>query len=660
MSDNLSTTLRPLTNSIRALAMDGVQKANSGHPGMPMGMADVAAVLWARHLKFDPKEPNWPDRDRFVLSAGHGSMLIYSLLHLAGFDLPMEQLQAFRQWGSKTPGHPEVGHTPGVETTTGPLGQGISTAVGLALAERWLAAKYNQPGFTVVDHHTYVIASDGDLMEGVSHEACALAGHLGLGRLIVFYDDNEITIDGATDLAFTEDVLARFAAYGWGTWRVDGHDPDAVEAALQGALADGERPSLIACRTVIGFGSPNRGGTAKAHGEPLGAEELHLSKEALGLPQEPFWTDPQAYALLGEAGKTGAARHTAWHELMAGYAAAHPDLAAEFQRIMRGDLPEGWDEFTVEYAAPDATRNTAHKALNELAKRVPELLGGSADLTGSNKTDLKGEKDVQRGAYNGRYLRFGVREHGMGAVMNGMALHGGIIPYGGTFLVFSDYMRPAIRLAALMGAQAIYVFTHDSIGLGEDGPTHQPIEHLAALRAIPNLTVIRPADAYESAVAWKTAVAHRTGPTALILTRQKLPLFNPDIAEGLKQGAYVLSDAADPQVILMASGSEVEIALEAQKLLAEQGIAARVVSFPSWELFEAAPQAYRDSVLPPTITARVAMEAGVAQGWQRYVGSQGAILSLETFGASAPYETLYREFGLTPEAMAAAARRLLE
>jgi transketolase len=571
----------------------------------------------------------------------------------------MEQLQAFRQWGSKTPGHPEVGHTPGVETTTGPLGQGISTAVGLALAERWLAAKYNQPGFTVVDHHTYVIASDGDLMEGVSHEACALAGHLGLGRLIVFYDDNEITIDGATDLAFTEDVLARFAAYGWGTWRVDGHDPDAVEAALQEALADGERPSLIACRTIIGFGSPNRGGTAKAHGEPLGAEEIRLSKEALGLPQEPFWTDPQAYALLGEAGQAGAAQHAAWHELMAGYAEAHPDLAAEFQRVMGGELPEGWDDFTVEYTAPDATRNTAHKALNELAKRVPELLGGSADLTGSNKTDLKGEKDVQRGQYNGRYLRFGVREHGMGAIMNGMALHGGIIPYGGTFLVFSDYMRPAIRLAALMGIQAIYVFTHDSIGLGEDGPTHQPIEHLAALRAIPNLTVIRPADAYESAVAWKTAVAHRTGPTALILTRQKLPLFNPDIAEGLKQGAYILSDAADPQVILMASGSEVEIALGAQKLLAEQEIAARVVSFPSWELFEAAPQEYRDSVLPPTITARVAMEAGIAQGWARYVGGQGAVLSLETFGASAPYETLYREFGLTAEAMAAVARKML-
>jgi transketolase len=656
---SLAASLRPVADTIRVLAMDSVQKANSGHPGMPMGMADVASLLWARYLKFDPQEPQWPDRDRFVLSAGHGSMLIYALLHLSGYDLPLEQLQNFRQWGSHTPGHPEVGETPGVETTTGPLGQGISTAVGLALAERWLAARFNRRGFDLVNHRTYVIASDGDLMEGISHEACSLAGHLGLGRLIVFYDDNEISIDGDTALAFTEDVAARFAAYGWGTWRVDGHNVDEVAGALAAALADEERPSLIACRTTIGFGSPNRAGTAKAHGEPMGDAEVRLTKEALGLPQEPFWRHPAAYELLGAAAKAGADEHSLWRDMLAGYAAQYPELADEFMRTMRGDLPEGWDDFQVEYTAADATRNTAHKALNELAKRVPELLGGSADLTGSNKTDLKGAGDVQKGQFDGRYLRFGVREHGMGAILNGLALHGGVIPYGGTFLVFADYMRPTIRLAALMKLRVIYVFTHDSIGLGEDGPTHQPIEHLAALRAIPNLTVIRPADGYESAVAWKTAVGHRTGPTALALTRQKLPLLTAEAAEGLKNGAYVLADADNPEVILMGSGSEVSIALEAQKLLAEQGVAARVVSFPSWELFEAMPQAYRDSVLPPAITARVVIEAGIGQGWERYVGQRGKIISLEHFGASAPYETLYREFGLTPEAVVDAACSLV-
>lgn len=659
MSNDLSTALRPVANTIRVLAMDAVQKANSGHPGMPMGMADVSALLWARYLKFDPKSPNWPDRDRFVLSAGHGSMLLYALLHLSGYDLPMEQLKQFRQWGSHTPGHPEAHETPGVEMTTGPLGQGISTAVGLSLAERWLAARFNRPEFNLVDHHTYVIASDGDLMEGISHEASSLAGHLGLGKLIVFYDDNHISIDGSTDLSFTEDVLGRYAAYGWGTWRVDGHNPDEIASVLAEALADGERPSLIACRTIIGFGSPNRGGTAKAHGEPLGDAEIRLTKEALGLPQEPFWTDPAAYQILGAAGKAGADEHALWHNCLEQYAAVYPAEAAEFKRIMHGELPEAWDDFTVEYTAPDATRNTAHKALNVLAQRVPELLGGSADLTGSNKTDLKGAVDVQNGAFDGRYLRFGVREHGMGAIMNGLALHGGIIPYGGTFLVFSDYMRPTLRLAALMKLGVIYVFTHDSIGLGEDGPTHQPIEHLAALRAIPNLTVIRPADAYESAVAWKTAVSRRTSPTAFALTRQKVPLLDPALAEGAKNGAYILVDVDDPQVILMGSGSELHIAVEAQKQLAAQGVAARVVSFPSWELFEEMPQAYKDAVLPPAVTARVAIEAGIALGWSKYVGSGGAVLSIEHFGASAPYETLYREFGLTPEAMTAAALKMI-
>ncbi|MBK8986704.1 MAG: transketolase [Chloroflexi bacterium] len=659
MNNDLSSALRPVANTIRVLAMDAVQKANSGHPGMPMGMADVAALLWARYLKFDPQNAHWPDRDRFVLSAGHGSMLLYALLHLSGYDLPLAQLQQFRQWGSHTPGHPEVHETPGVEMTTGPLGQGISTAVGLALAERWLAARYNRPEFTLVDHHTYVIASDGDLMEGISHEASSLAGHLGLGKLIVFYDDNHISIDGSTELSFTEDVLGRYAAYGWGTWRVDGHNPDAIASILAEALADAERPSLIACRTIIGFGSPNRGGTAKAHGEPLGAEEIRLTKEALGVPQEPFWTDPAAYQILGTAGKSGADEHTLWRNVLTGYIARYPDLGAEFQRVMRGELPSGWDDFTVEYTAPDATRNTAHKALNVLAQRVPELLGGSADLTGSNKTDLKGAGDIQNGAFDGRYLRFGVREHGMGAILNGLALHGGVIPYGGTFLVFSDYMRPTIRLAALMKLGVIYVFTHDSIGLGEDGPTHQPIEHLAALRAIPNLTVIRPADAYESAVAWKTAVSRRTSPTAFALTRQKLPLLDPALAEGARNGAYVLVDVADPQVILLGSGSELHIAVEAQKQLAAKGVAARVVSFPSWELFDEMPQDYKDAVLPPQVTARVAIEAGIALGWSQYVGQQGRVISIEHFGASAPFETLYHEFGLTPEAMTAAALELV-
>lgn len=654
MTQLASTPLQAVANSIRVLAMDAVQKANSGHPGLPLGMADTAAVLWAKYLKFDPRQPQWPDRDRFILSAGHGSMLLYALLHLSGYDLPLAQLQQFRQWGSHTPGHPEYGETPGVETTTGPLGQGISNAVGFALAEQWLAAKFNRPDFPLVDHRTFVIASDGDLMEGVSHEACALAGHLGLGKLIVLYDDNGISIDGRTQLAFTEDVPARFAAYGWQVARVDGHDRTAVAAAIDAALTDAERPSLIACHTTIGYGSPNRAGTAKAHGEPLGAEEIRLTKEALGVPQEPFWVDPQAYEILGTAGSKGAQRHEAWRDLLALYEVAYPDLAAEFKRVMAGELPPNWQETPMPaFSSAMATRAASGQVLNVLATAVPELLGGSADLTGSNNTDLKGAADVQKGAFDGRYLRFGVREHGMGAIMNGMALHGGVIPYGGTFLVFSDYMRGAVRLAALMGQQVIYVFTHDSIGLGEDGPTHQPIEHLAALRAIPNLWVFRPADAWETAVAWQAALARRDGPTVLALTRQKLPLLDRDVAQGAAQGGYVLADAADPQVILMGSGSEVQIALAAQALLADKGVAARVVSLPCWELFKAQPQAYRDAVLPPAITTRVAIEAGVTLGWEQFVGAQGKVLGLDHFGASAPYERLYQEFGLTAEAMVA-------
>ncbi len=655
MTTHSPSHLQAVVNSIRALAMDAVQKANSGHPGMPLGMADTAAVLWTRYLKFDPRHPQWPDRDRFVLSAGHGSMLLYALLHLSGYDLPLAELQNFRQWGSATPGHPEYGHTPGVETTTGPLGQGISTAVGMALAERWLAAKYNRPGFDVVDHMTYVIASDGDLMEGVSHEACALAGHWGLGKLIVLYDDNGISIDGSTSLAFTEDVLARFAAYGWHTLRVDGHDATAVSQAINLARAEKERPSLIACRTIIGYGSPNRAGTAKAHGEPLGAEELRLTKEALGLPQEPFWVDPRAHEALGTAGSHGARKREEWLEMLDAYASAYPDLAAEFWRVMAGELPAGWQETPLPaFGSAIATRAASGMVLNALATAVPELLGGSADLTGSNNTDLKGAADVQKGAFNGRYLRFGVREHGMGAIMNGLSLHGGVIPYGGTFLVFADYMRPAIRLAALMNQGVIYVFTHDSIGLGEDGPTHQPIEHLASLRAIPNLYVFRPADAWETAVGWRVALARRSGPTALALTRQKLPLLDREATQGAAQGGYVLADVDNPRAILIASGSEVHIALGAQKLLAEKGVAVRVVSLPCWELFQAQPQAYRDAVLPPAITNRVAIEAGVTLGWQQFVGAQGKIIGINHFGASAPYERIYQEFGLTAEAVATA------
>ncbi len=660
MSNNLSTTIKPVVNSIRVLAMDAVQAANSGHPGLPMGMADVAALLWTQTLKFDPKTPHWPDRDRFILSAGHGSMLLYSLLHLSGYDLPLAELKNFRQWGSHTPGHPEYGDTVGVEVTTGPLGQGVSNAVGFALAERNLAATFNKPGFEVVDHHTFVIASDGDMMEGISHEACSLAGHLGLGKLIVFYDDNGISIDGSTDITFTEDVVARFAAYEWGTWRVDGHDVEAVQTALAEALADEERPSLIACKTVIGFGSPHKAGTASAHGEPLGVDEIKLTKEALGVPQEPFWVDPAAYELFAETAKVNTGKHAAWHELMARYAEAYPELSAEFTRRMNNELPAAWDDFTVRYDKPMATRAASGMALNAVAARVPELIGGSADLTGSNKTDLKGVADIQKAnGYNGRYIRFGVREHGMGAILNGLALHGGFIPYGGTFLVFADYMRPTLRLAALMGIGPIYVFTHDSIGLGEDGPTHQPVETMASLRIIPNLAAIRPADPYETAVAWKVAIERRHAPTALALTRQNVALLDAEKAEGLRKGAYTLVDVEEPQVILMGSGSEVHIAIEAQKRLAEQGVAARVVSAPCWELFDAMPQSYKDEVLPPAITARVAIEAAVSMGWQKYVGCDGTVIGLDHFGASAPFETLYQEFGLTAEAMVAAALTLI-
>ncbi|HRQ39071.1 MAG TPA: transketolase [Chloroflexota bacterium] len=648
---------RLAANTIRGLTMDAVQKANIGHPGMPMGMADVAVVLWTQFLQHNPQDPHWFNRDRFVLSAGHGSMLLYSLLHLSGYDLPMAQLMQFRQWGSATPGHPEYGHTPGVETTTGPLGQGITNAIGMALAEKWLAAQFNRPGFELVNHCTYVIASDGDLMEGVSGEASSLAGHLGLGKLLVFYDDNGITIDGRTDLTFSEDVLARYVAYGWHTSRVDGHDPLAVMAAIEEAQTVAQ-PSLIACRTHIGYGSPNRQDTSKAHGEPLGEEEIRLTKQALGWPLEPlFYVPNEVPAFLAGNG----AAQAAWETLWGRYQEVYPELAAAFRQALDGDLPTNWGQImpTFEVGKALATRASSGMVLNAIAPHVPYLLGGSADLTGSNNTALKGETPLSRDDFSGRYIHYGIREHAMGGMMNGMALHGGIRPYGGTFLVFSDYMRPAIRLAALMGLPVIYVFSHDSIGLGEDGPTHQPIEQLMSLRLIPGLTVIRPCDAVEVAEAWQIALENKSGPTALILTRQAVPTLNhvqSQITGSVAHGAYVIKQSPrPPQVLLIATGSEVAIALEAEKLLAEQGVSAQVVSMPSWELFAGQSSAYRDTVLPPHLKARVSIEAGVTLGWERYIGDAGKAIGLNRFGASAPYKTIYEKLGLTPEAMVEAA-----
>lgn len=653
--------LRLAANTVRALAMDAVQHANSGHPGMPLGTADLAVVLWAQFLKHDPGAPAWPDRDRFVLSAGHGSMLLYSLLHLTGYDLSLADLEQFRQWDSRTPGHPEHGHTPGVETTTGPLGQGITNAVGLALAESWLAATYNRPGFPIVDHDTYAIAGDGDMMEGISHEACALAGHWGLGKLIVLYDDNHISIDGPTSLAMSEDVPARFAAYGWQTLAVDGHDMAAVAAALQAARAETERPTLIACRTHIGFGSPHKQDTNHAHGEPLGVEEVALTKQALGWPyREPFYVPDEARGFMRGSAESGRQAHAAWRAMFEGYRANFPDLAAQFEQAQAGRWPDQWQTALPTFAPGSsmATRNASGKVLEALIPALPTLVGGSADLTGSNKTLVKGMLAYSRANRVGRYFHFGVREHGMGGILNGLTLHGGLRAYGGTFLVFSDYMRGAMRLAALMGQPAIYVLTHDSIGLGEDGPTHQPVEHLMALRAIPGLWVCRPADANETAVVWRLALERADGPTVLALTRQNLPTLEGPTAEAAR-GGYVLRDSPHPQAILLATGSEVAIAVAAWERLAADGIAARVVSLPCWELFEAQTEEYRRSVLPPSITARVSIEAGVTLGWERYVGREGVTIGLNHFGASAPYEELYARFGLTAEAAAQAVRSTL-
>jgi transketolase len=657
-------------NTIRMLAVDGVQKANSGHPGMPMGAAPMAYVLWTRFLKHNPANPGWPDRDRFVLSAGHGSMLLYGLLHLTGYDLSLEELKNFRQWGSKTPGHPESHLAPGVETTTGPLGQGFTNGIGMAIAERFLASHFNRPDHAIVDHYTYAIVSDGDLMEGVSHEAASLAGHLRLGKLIYLYDDNRISIEGSTDLAFTEDRAARFVAYGWHVQRVDdGNDLEAISRAIEAAREETERPSLILVRTHIGYGSPNKQDTAAAHGEPLGPDEVRLTKENLGWPLEPTFLIPEeALARSRTALQGGEKCERDWNARFQLYQKEYPELGQEWKRAMSGQPPAGWDNDIPTF--PDdakgmATRVASGTVLNAIAPHLPTLIGGSADLAPSTKTLIKDTGDFKAGQYGQRNMHFGVREHAMGGIINGMALHGGIIPYGATFLIFSDYMRPTIRLAAMMGLKVIYVFTHDSIGLGEDGPTHQPIEQLASLRAIPDLTVIRPADANETAHAWRFAIEHTDGPVALALTRQSLPTLDRDKyapADGLSRGAYVLSDTEGqkPDVILMASGSEVHVALEAAEKIREKGIPARVVNMASWELFDQQPNDYRDSVLPPERGARVAIEAGVPQGWHRYVGDRGKVLAIDRFGASAPYNVLFEKLGLTADRVVKEALALID
>jgi transketolase len=654
-------------NTIRTLSIDAVEAAKSGHPGAPMGMAAAGYVLWTRVLKHHPANPQWPDRDRFVLSGGHASAMLYSLLHLCGYDLPLEEIMRFRQWGSKTPGHPEYGHTPGVETTTGPLGQGLANAVGMAMAEAHLAARFNRKGNRIVDHHTYVFCGDGDLMEGVAAEAASLAGHLGLGKLICLYDDNQVTIEGGTELAFTENVAMRFKAFGWHVLRVrDGNDAGTIQQALAKAKAATDKPSLIVCRTQIAHGSPNKQGSCEAHGAPLGPEEVRLTKECLGCPPDDVFCVPdKVRAHFRKCLDRGARAESGWQRKFETWSRKHPELAAEWHRVQTGALPEGWDAGVPDFTAskPIATRAASGQVLNALAEKLPELIGGSADLAPSNNTLIKSAPDFQKDRYNGRNLRFGVREHAMGAILSGMALHRGVRPYGGTFLVFADYMRPAIRLAALMKLPMIYVFTHDSIAVGEDGPTHQPVEHLASLRTIPGLRVIRPADAVETAAAWRVALQTTDGPVALILSRQNLPVFErPQVTidDGLSRGAYVLADAGGaPDAILIATGSEVQLALKAREIIAGKGVAARVVSMPSWELFEAQPKDYRDAVLPAEVTRRLAVEAGIAMGWERYTGAAGAFVGMARFGASAPGNVVMEQFGFTAENVAARTMALL-
>ena len=652
-------------NTIRTLAMDAVEAAGNGHPGAPMGCAPMAYALWTRVLRHNPADPAWPNRDRFVLSNGHASMLLYALLHLTGYDLPLDEIKNLRRLGSKTPGHPEHGMTPGVELTTGPLGAGFAMGVGMAMAERWLAATYNRPGHEVIDHSTYGICSDGDLMEGVASEAASLAGHLGLGKLVYLYDDNRITIDGSTDKSFSEDVCARFEAYGWHVQRIDGEDLEAVTGTLKSARAEAGRPSLIAARTTIGHGAPTKGGTAGAHGSALGADEVAAAKKALGWPESPAFHIPgEALEQYRRARDEGARAQGEWNDRLAAYEAAYPVEGAELRRILSGELPDGWADDLPTFAEGTgvATRSASGKALNALAPRVANMVGGSADLTGSNNTEIMGAAWMSAAEPGGRNIHFGVREHAMGQVLNGMALHGGVIPFAGTFLTFSDYMRPAVRLAAIQQTNVVFVFTHDSIGLGEDGPTHQPIEHLASLRAMPGLTVIRPAEANETAAAWKVAL-QTNGPVALVLTRQNVPslVAGSHLQAGVARGAYVVADAPGgaPDAIILATGSEVAIALEAQGVLREQRIRARVVSMPSWEIFEAQPAEYRAEVLPEAVKVRVSVEAAATLGWERYTGDAGEIIGLDEFGASGPYKELYRHFGITAEAVAGAASRSL-
>ena len=652
-------------NTIRGLAMDGVQAANSGHPGMPMGMADVAAVLWSSYLKHNPENPQWPDRDRFVLSAGHGSMLIYSLLHLSGYDLPLEELRQFRQWGSKTAGHPEYGHTVGVETTTGPLGQGCSNAVGMAIAEKMLAARYNSDAHKIVDHFTYVIASEGEFEEGVSHEVFSLAGNHGLGKLIVFYDQNYISIEGDVRVTYTDDVHKRMEAYGWQVQEIDGHNHAAIAAAIEAAQAETEKPSIIICNTKIGFGSPNKEGSHDVHGAPLGEEEVTATKKNLGLPEEKFYV-PQAVrdvfaARLEELKQMEAL----WNAEFARFAQADPAKALAWDQAQRGELPDLCGKLPkFEAGSSLATRSSSGQVIQALAKEIPYLIGGSADLAPSNNTYMKGLGDIGRNAFDGRNFHFGVRELGMAAIMNGIQLHGGFRVFGGTFLVFADYVRPAARLAALMGVPVIYVFTHDSFCVGEDGPTHQPIETIASLRMIPNMTVIRPADATETACAWVAALKNKSGPTALCLTRQNLPTIDREeypSACSLMKGAYTLWQSGEgmPELLMIATGSEVEMTLAAAKKLGEEGVNARVVSMPSWELFEQQDEAYRNEVLPPECVKRISVEAGTGFGWERYVNRCGAIVSKDDFGASGPYKTLQVQFGFTAENVYARAKALL-
>ncbi len=654
-------------NTIRTLSIDAIQKANSGHPGAPMGLAPAGYVLWTRIMNHNPKNPDWPNRDRFVLSGGHASMLLYSLLHLTGYDLSLDDLRNFRQWGSKTPGHPEYGHAPGVETTTGPLGQGVANAVGMAMSERHLAVRFNQPDQAIVDHYTYVVCGDGDMMEGVASEAASLAGHLGLGRLICIYDDNQISIEGRTDITFTEDVAKRFDAYNWQVIKVaDGNDLDAIEKAVKDAQADTERPSLIVLRTHIAYGSPNKQDSSDAHGAPLGEEEVCLTKECLGCDKEAvFCVSEQVLNHCRKTVEKGAAAEAAWQDTYKAYSQANPDLADAWVSALSGFMPRGWDKGLAELTPADgpmATRAASGKALNALAERIPSLMGGSADLAPSNKTYLNAASEFQKDNYGGRNIRFGVREFAMGAIMSGMFLHGGVRPYGGTFLVFADYMRPAIRVAALMNVPVIYVFTHDSIAVGEDGPTHQPVEHLASLRAIPNLLVLRPCDANESADAWCQAMKTNDQPVAMLFSRQKLPVLpRTQTAGQLAKGGYVLLDSKDkPEIILMASGAEVHQALDAQKILNEKGISARVVNMPSWELFEKQSDDYKRTVLPPDVTARLAVEAGIPMGWERYVGDRGVVVGMNGFGASAPGNEVLANFGFTAENVVEKALGLLK